>query len=542
MGVFAKKENETFQEYRDRAIDKLSPSFCGAKWYNATIWLGNGTTTSCHHPPAHKIPLDELKFSYKALHNTTYKKAVRKQMMEGVRPKECEYCWKIEDLGKDKVSDRVYKSVIYTDEELKDAKETMGYTEDVDLKTLEIAFDANCNFGCSYCNASFSTTWQKDIKMNGAYQNLVSDGAGAFQHDGAHAMPYGRKNKDNPYIEAFWKWWEAELQFSLRELRVTGGEPSMSPDFWKLMDWWKKNPDCEVPFAVNSNLGQKKALLDALIDVSHSFKDFTIYTSNEAVGLQAEYIRFGLEWDVWLKNMYRVNEEANIKSVNVMMTINALCLFSITEFLDEMLKLKAKFGGQAAVLSFNILRFPSFQSIVTLPPDIRKERAEHIEAWLDKNWDEGKNGFMDYERDGLLRLIDYIKKVETGHEFTSSLESRERDWKSFYTQYDIRRKKDFREAFPSLVEWYDSIPETNLGRLKELVDGDDAKSNRYVEGVLKQAKDEGWILNPQWANPGSQEYVEPDDQQQDDMIDLIGQLNKDQDTKFVGGIAGKKTI
>jgi len=542
MGVFAKRPNETFQEYRDRAIDKLSPSFCGAKWYNATIWLGNGTTTSCHHPPAHKIPLDELKFSYKALHNTTYKKAVRKQMMEGVRPKECEYCWKIEDLGKDKVSDRVYKSVIYTDEELKDAKETMGYTEDVDLKTLEIAFDANCNFGCSYCNASFSTTWQKDIKMNGAYQNLVSDGAGAFQHDGAHAMPYGRKNKDNPYIEAFWKWWEAELQFSLRELRVTGGEPSMSPDFWKLMDWWKKNPDCEVPFAVNSNLGQKKALLDALIDVSHSFKDFTIYTSNEAVGLQAEYIRFGLEWDVWLKNMYRVNEEANIKSVNVMMTINALCLFSITEFLDEMLKLKAKFGGQAAVLSFNILRFPSFQSIVTLPPDIRKERAEHIEAWLDKNWDEGKNGFMDYERDGLLRLIDYIKKVETGHEFTSSLESRERDWKSFYTQYDIRRKKDFREAFPSLVEWYDSIPETNLGRLKELVDGDDAKSNRYVEGVLKQAKDEGWILNPQWANPGSQEYVEPDDQQQDDMIDLIGQLNKDQDTKFVGGIAGKKTI
>ena len=283
MGVYAKKPNETHQEYRDRVIDKLSPSFCGAKWYNATIWLGNGQTTSCHHPPAHKIPLDELKFSYKALHNTKYKKAVRKQMMEGIRPKECEYCWKIEDLGKDKVSDRVYKSVIYTDEELKDAKEVMGYTEDVDLKTLEIAFDANCNFGCSYCNASFSTTWQKDIKVNGPYQNLVSDGAAAFQHDGSHAMPYGRKNTDNPYIEAFWKWWEAELQFSLRELRVTGGEPSMSPDFWKLMEWWKKNPDCKVPFAVNSNLGQKKKLLDALIESSKSFKDFSIYTSCEAV-------------------------------------------------------------------------------------------------------------------------------------------------------------------------------------------------------------------------------------------------------------------
>ena len=534
MGVFAKKPNESYTQYRDRVVDKLSPSFCGAKWYNATIWLGNGTTTSCHHPPAHKIPLTELEVSYKALHNTKYKKAVRKQMMEGIRPKECEYCWKIEDLGKDKVSDRVYKSVIYTDEELKEAKETMGYTQDVDLKTLEIAFDPNCNFGCSYCNASFSTTWQKDIKKFGPYQNLVSDGAAAFQHDGSHAMPYGRKNEGNPYIEAFWKWWEAELQFSLRELRVTGGEPSMSPDFWKLMDWWKKHPECEVPFAVNSNLGQKKALLDALIESSHSFKDFSIYTSCEAVGLQAEYIRYGLEWDLWLKNMYRVNKEGNMKSVNVMMTINSLCLFSITEFLDEMMKIKKKFGDHAAGLSFNILRFPSFQSVVTLPQDIRLERAEVMENWLNENWNGGKNGFREDERDGLIRLIEYTRSVTTGHEFTSTLESRERDFKSFYTQYDKRRGKDFIAAFPMLKTWFDSIPETNLNPLTKLVDGDDAKSNRYVEGVLKQAKDEGWILNPQWANPGSQEYIEPDDKQQEDMIDLVEQLKSNQDTNYAG--------
>lgn len=534
MGVFAKKDNESFQEYRERVINTLSKSFCGAKWYNATIWLGNGTTASCHHPPAHKIPLEEVAKSYKAIHNTTYKKAVRKQMMEGERPKECEYCWKIEDLGPDKVSDRVYKSVIYTDEELKEAKENLGYTEDVDLKTLEIAFDPNCNFGCSYCNASFSTTWQNDIKKFGPYQNLVSDGAGAFQHDGRHAMPYGRKNENNPYIEAFWKWWEAELQYSLRELRVTGGEPTMSPDFWKLMDWWKRNPQCEVPFAVNSNLGQKTELLDALIEATHSFKEFNLYTSCEATGLQAEYIRYGLEWSTWLKNMYRVNEEANVKSVNVMMTINALCLFSITEFMDEMLKLKAKYGPHAAIMSFNILRFPSFQSIVTLPTHIRMERAAHIHKWLEDNWKGGTNGLLDMERDGILRMIEYIRQVDTGHAFTSSLESRERDFKSFYSQYNIRRNKDLLTAFPELKTWWDSIPETKLDVLKDVIDGDDAKSNRYVHEVLKKAKEEGWVLNPQWANPGSQEYIEPDNQQQDDMIDLISLLKKESDTSGPG--------
>ena len=148
-------------------------------------------------------------------------------MLDGERPTECEYCWKIEDLGKDKVSDRVYKSVIYSDSALKEAKTKYDWTQDVDLKTLEIAFDANCNYACSYCNASFSTTWMNDIRKNGAYQNLVSDGARAFQQDGKWAQPYGVKNKDNPYTEAFWEWWTKELQYSLEELRVTGGEATM---------------------------------------------------------------------------------------------------------------------------------------------------------------------------------------------------------------------------------------------------------------------------------------------------------------------------
>lgn len=524
MGIIAKKHDESYLDYRDRVVNDISPSFCGAKWYNATIWLGNGTTASCHHPPAHKIPLEEVAMSHKAIHNTQYKKLIRKQMLEGERPKECEYCWKIEDLGPDKISDRVHKSVIYTDEELKKCKEEFGWEADVDLKTLEIAFDPNCNFGCSYCNASFSTQWQNDVKKNGPYQNLVSDGAAAFQHDGSHSLPYGRKNIGNPYIEAFWKWWEGELQYTLRELRVTGGEPTMSQDFWKLMKWWEQNPDCSVEFAVNSNLGQKDELFEELLKSSHNIKSFHLYTSCEAVGKQAEYIRDGLVWEKWIHNMDRMLGEGNVQSSNCMMTINALCLFSLPEFMDEMLKLKQKYKTQSPVCSFNILRFPSFQSIVTLPKEIRLERADAIEKWINDNWDNEKNGFIQWEKDSMTRLVTYIREVSTGHAFTSSLESRERDFKSFYSQYDMRRGKNFLNAFPMLKEWWDGIPITNITPLQGVVDGDDAKSNRYVDEVLTTAKKEGWVLNPQWANPGAQEYVEPEndpDNMQDEMIDFI---------------------
>ena len=42
-------------EFKKQKLDTKSASFCAAKWYNATIWLGSGMTTSCHHPLPHKI-------------------------------------------------------------------------------------------------------------------------------------------------------------------------------------------------------------------------------------------------------------------------------------------------------------------------------------------------------------------------------------------------------------------------------------------------------------------------------------------------------
>ena len=43
--------------------------------------------------------------------------------------------------------------------------------------------------------------------------------------------------------EAFFKWWESDLHKTLRQLRVTGGEPLMSADLWKLVEWFEKNGD-----------------------------------------------------------------------------------------------------------------------------------------------------------------------------------------------------------------------------------------------------------------------------------------------------------
>ena len=90
-------------------LDGIGCGMCLAKWTQVTIHLGPGITHSCHHVGAHKIPLDELKNNPSALHNTIEKKMRRKEMREGKRPKECDYCWRIEDNTQE-YSDRVWKS------------------------------------------------------------------------------------------------------------------------------------------------------------------------------------------------------------------------------------------------------------------------------------------------------------------------------------------------------------------------------------------------------------------------------------------------
>jgi hypothetical protein len=206
--------------------------------------------------------------------------------------------------------------------------------------------------------------------------------------------------------------------------------------------------------------------------------------------------------------------EGNVRSLNMMMTINSLCLFSITEFMDDMLRIKQKYGRNHCFMSFNILRFPSFMSVVTLPEAIRHERAEHLKEWLQVNWhskdvsDRGRGLLHQMEYEGIERLIAYLREVQTGHSYTSSIESRERDFKSFFTQYDERRGKDFRSTFPELVEWYDSIPVTKLIPIK-LVSGDGSHEMPHQKELKERAEKEGWVLEKSNVNPGAQGYVPP---------------------------------
>jgi organic radical activating enzyme len=439
-------------EFRQQVLDTLSPSFCAAKWYNATIWLGSGMTTSCHHPPAHLVNKDKVTTNPRLLHNTPEKKADREKMIGGERPAGCEYCWKIEDMGRDAVSDRVYKSKIYPIAALKEAHETPVDT-DVNLRTLEIAFDRTCQFACSYCNPAFSTTWVNDIRRNGTYTGLVSDGRNHFTHTHDSAQPY-RITESNPYVEAFFAWWESDLHHTLQELRITGGEPLMSGHTWRLIDWFKSNAGkSSTRLAINSNLGPEVDV-DRLL-ASTAGVDLDIYTSMEATDVQAEYIRDGLDYSAWQANVEKILSSGHVRTLHFMGTISALCLPSLPDHLRYLYSLKQRYGRDAVSFTLNILRFPSFQSALVMPHSLRASFASELKELHYRN--QHNPLWHEHELDHVQRLINYLDVVETPHSEAFDLTKLLNDFAQFFSQYDQRRGHDFAATFPRLKEWYNGL-------------------------------------------------------------------------------------
>jgi hypothetical protein len=257
-------------------------------------------------------------------------------------------------------------------------------------------------------------------------------------------------------VAAFFDWWERDLHKSLQELRITGGEPLMSGYTWQLIDWFKSNQGrSATKLAINSNLGMDTGRMLDFIKRVDGIPHLEIYTSNEALGAQAEYIRDGLDYRQWFDNMEMLINSGSVNQMHVMCTINALCLESLPEFLDDLVMLKKKYSRDFPNFTLNILRFPSFQSPLVLPFEIRKKHADRLAQFLVRH--KGHNYLHEHEIHHVERLVTYLMEVATPHSEAFEMPKLLNDFRQFYIQYDQRRGKNFVNTFPALKDWYEGL-------------------------------------------------------------------------------------
>jgi organic radical activating enzyme len=445
---------------------------CAAKWQQVTLHLGTGTNHSCHHPSVHAIPVEDIKKDPSALHNTPYKKAQRKLMLEGERPSECDYCWRVEDTVKnDKnqtevFSDRITKSAESWAQPQISKISSLPWDSNVNPSYMEVDFDTTCNFKCAYCSPSYSTTWMQEIKQHGPYV-LPTGVFNSVEHLKVGTGLPILQSEENPYIDAFWRWWPDAVK-DLHTFRITGGEPLLSKNTFKILDYLIDNPQPQLEFSVNSNLGGPKELIDqfiekmSIIQDKKAIKEFKLFTSNEAHGKKAEYIRYGLKYDYWYNNVDRILGEIPDSKVTLMCTYNLLSVTSFTDFLKDMFELKIKYGDahkRQLPLSVDVpyLRHPGFLAPWVLTENFLPYIADsvtfmyrhaQVSGWMNL----ASKGFYDYEIHRMERLY-YTVLHAMGRDKPENVEQR-KAFAAFITEYDNRRGTSFSETYPELNGFY----------------------------------------------------------------------------------------
>jgi organic radical activating enzyme len=442
-----------FMSAAEKMKDQLGHALCLAKWKQVSLHLPTGLNNSCYHPPLHPIPAELLATNPGTLHNTPYKKEQRKIMLKQERPSECSYCWNMEDNNK--LSDRHYRSG--EPWAAKDFDTIINSTGDENVvpSYVEVNFNHACNLACSYCSPQFSSTWQQEIDTHGGYPTSTTHNDPDHFRGRNKPIPV---REHNPYVEAFWDWWPT-LYPELKHFRMTGGEPLLDKNTYRVFDYVLANPKSDLHLNVTSNFSvdekswQKYLNYCKQICEGEKIEHFMQYVSLDSVGGQAEYIRHGLNYNLlWQRVEQFLTEVPHRNSLTFIITMNNLSVTGLRELLTNILKLRKQHSTTYQRVWFDtpVLRQPAWQSLQILPKSY-VYKLEDTLSWMKNNLDNGDfHGFKDYEAQRLERDIAWMSQ-KLPDEMANLNKA---DFYKFFSEADKRHNTDFLKTFPEMGEFW----------------------------------------------------------------------------------------
>jgi hypothetical protein len=268
--------------------------------------------------------------------------------------------------------------------------------------------------------------------------------------------------ENNPYVDAFWQWWP-ELYPELEHFRMTGGEPLLDKNTYRVFDYVLENPNPKLHLNVTSNFSvdekswqRYKGYVKRLCDEGH-VEHFMQYISVDSWEAQAEYIRHGLNFDLlWDRVNQFLTEIPGRNSVTFIVTMNNLSVVGLGSLFAGILGLRKVYSNDYQRIWFDtpVLRKPEWQSLQLLPESY-VDQLEHIWAWMIRQIetpDKQFKGFKDYE---IARLDRDIAWMREGQQLDSVyLAKNKADFYRFFSEHDRRRGTDFLKTFPEMTAWW----------------------------------------------------------------------------------------
>jgi organic radical activating enzyme len=437
-------------------------SICALRWGYPNISLTRSEIRTCCKTPFQSVSDNDIKeYGIDLFLNTDYQKERRIEMLKGVRHQSCNQCWQVEDQGASSLRlaygspDQAFDyyarhNNMYTEHRnlsleniTKVATLESTIVESHSPFMLEVSLGNTCDMKCMYCNHVYSSQW--------ATEGLKNKTLSIQDYKSATAKP------EEKFIKLFWEWINAEAKHSLDRIGIIGGEPLITPEFYdfadKLLETYNDVPYNDTTIWIVTNMNSEAKYFDKFIDyipkLNKKFK-LEIHISMESTHEQAEYIRNGLDWNIFENNVNRLfdlTKTMNRVTIAFLPSINALSIPRFKNFLVWVYEL-SKTYNKIPMLKQNIVTHPQPHTPFVLP----SEFADYLDSAIEclHTIQKSTPRFSEW---GVYNnfLKDLRNSIKNGGEGNTELRGKFFNW---FNDFDKLRNLNFKQTFPELVDFY----------------------------------------------------------------------------------------
>ena len=458
----------------------IEDTACSLAWdYPVLNFADTGLRYCCRSSP-NFLSDDDIDKGVEIFNNNDYIKAIRKDLLTGVKSPSCGACWVIESQGgwgprtRLKGLAKMLKSCNFwsgfsleqvTDRLLNLSENDIEELIKLELpRMIEISLGNTCDLKCTYCNHHYSSQWAVERFKYGEIDQNTFD-------------KLSHKNTNNRYEDIWWNWFEKTASHHANWINFIGGEPLIMEKFYTYVDrvidiYEKPIYGCQPRvISVISNFNTPEKFYQKFMSTTSRILDSKSITldmnvSCESIGDRAAFIRYGTNWDIILGHidkLFNFVKDNNISNTRpdtkpfmfgFQMALNTLCISDLPNFFKWVVELQKNWTSIPIGLRQNQVAYPNWMNPNILPSEYASYIDESIDI-LSSNL-----GLVDDTlRHDFGKWSMYIKFLQTIRNGIYNPVKDQSAQKLFAINIDTlcnRRNLDFASTFPEMLPFYNS--------------------------------------------------------------------------------------
>ena len=364
---------------------------------------------------------------------------IRRQVLRGERPNECEPCFNLEDQGVESLRQRHIAGKIpearinlYPDAL---SKMRHDFTMPFEIPTMELKLNNLCNLKCRMCHPMDSTAWNDWSEIKDFYKAEGNIMYAIVEEHNLESKPFLDKFQDNP------EWWASleKLLPHFRRVEFAGGEPLMDPQHYRILDMLAPyGNQIEIKYATNlSMLGKSNR---TVWEYWPKFKSVAVNVSIDGIGNSYEYIRGNASWSELINNIKQIQTIPNISRIVGAVTVQV----SNVLILDKMIEYFLKDLG--IIFHTHRVEYPNLLSAQVLPQPLKMlavARLINIQEKI-KTWNLDQN-LVEYTLGQIKDNINYLTAKDQSDRWQDCIE--------FNNRLDNTRDQSFFDVTPEFKDY-----------------------------------------------------------------------------------------